>query len=156
MSDCLDHPEKENICLTASCCWFQVDDQGFRGCVTQSMVSSEPSSYPTIQPSPSPSALPSSSPSDVPTSIPSTHPTSQPSSSPSMSPSGIPSIDYGTSCGAFISDCFKKPKNDGICKIASCCWILEKGDIAGQRECVLNSAVPSSSPSVTASYEPSA
>eukprot|EP00985_Skeletonema_marinoi_P020672 scaffold12357_cov79-Skeletonema_marinoi.AAC.1 len=125
-----------------------VDDQGFRGCVTQSMVSSEPSSYPTSQPSPSPSALPSSSPSDVPTSIPSTHPTSQPSSSPSASPSGIPSIDYGVSCGAFISECFKNPKkNDGICKIASCCFNLKKGDIAGQRECVLNSAVPSSSPS---------
>eukprot|EP00984_Skeletonema_dohrnii_P015034 scaffold6433_cov102-Skeletonema_dohrnii-CCMP3373.AAC.1 len=120
------------------------------------MVSSEPSSYPTSQPSPSPSALPSPSPSDVPTSTPSAHPTSQPSSSPSMSPSHIPTIDYGASCGAFISECFKKPKNDGICKIARCCFGLKKGDIAGQRECVLNSAAPSSSPSVTASYEPSA
>eukprot|EP00985_Skeletonema_marinoi_P029648 scaffold28490_cov80-Skeletonema_marinoi.AAC.1 len=77
------------------------------------MVSSEPSSYPTSHPSSSPSALPSPS--------------------PSMQPSGLPSIDYGASCNEIISECFKNPKNVGICKIARCCWILKKGDIAGQR-----------------------
>eukprot|EP00985_Skeletonema_marinoi_P019294 scaffold11008_cov88-Skeletonema_marinoi.AAC.1 len=88
--------------------------------------------------------------------MPSAHPTSLPSSSPSVLPSGNPTIDYGASCDALISECFKNPRKSDICKIARCCFILEKGDNAGQRECVLNSAAPSSSPSVTASYEPSA
>eukprot|EP00984_Skeletonema_dohrnii_P029612 scaffold20374_cov78-Skeletonema_dohrnii-CCMP3373.AAC.1 len=93
----------------------------------------------------------------VPSYTPPSHPISQPSlhstiSSP-FSPS--PTIDYSASCGASISACFNNPRQVGICKIAECCWILKRGDTAGQRECVLNSSVPSSSPSVTASYEPS-